>query len=79
MIKFKSLRRLSTEYLGNTLRICSPKTIVNCDPGEEEDTFDVRIITYLPITIGPEDIIIIPPEGDPIVIPKAFFHTMEVF
>ena len=79
MIKFNSLCKCFTEQLVSALRRSSPKTLVKCDPGEDEETYDVKIITYLPITIGPEDIIIIPPEGDPIVIAKASFHTMEVY
>lgn len=79
MIKFTALLGFTAKNVISALHRSAPNIKVSFAWDDEtEATGELSILDYIPVAIGPEDIIIIPTEGDPIIVTRTEFYSLEV-
>lgn len=75
MIKFTSILPFSAGMIQEGLKRSKISSSYHED---EEGTGELVILQEVPAMIGPEDIIIVPYSGDPVIITRSEFYCMEV-
>lgn len=75
MIKFTSILPFSAGLIQAGLKAGGIGSVFNED---QEGTGELTILQDVTTMIGPEDIIIVPPVGDPVIITRTEFYCMEV-
>ena len=75
MIKFTAILPFTAGLVQSSLKMGGINSLYEED---EEGTGELTILQDLTTVIGPEDIILIKPAGDPIVINRTEFYKMEV-
>lgn len=75
MIKFTSILPFSAGMVQESLKRSGISSAFSED---EEGTGELVILQDVTTMIGPEDIIIVPKSGDPVIITRTEFYCMEV-
>lgn len=75
MIKFTSILPFSAGMIQGALK----RSGINSTYYEDDEgTGELTILQEVTTMIGPEDIIIVPPSGDPVIVTRTEFYQMEV-
>ena len=75
MIKFTAILPFTAGLVQSALKNGGINSVYEED---EEGTGELTVLQDITTVIGPEDIVLIKPAGDPIVISRTEFYKMEV-